>query len=309
MINIQENVPLAPLTTFKVGGPARYFVEVADEAELAKALWHAREHKLPVFILGGGSNVLFSDAGFNGLVIKVENRNIEQVENRLLADAGAQLMDVVGFACAHGLAGIENLAGIPGSLGGAVRGNAGAFGVEIGGVVTDVTALDCRTSEVKKFSKEECAFAYRDSFFKKNANWLILSAELELKPGNPDALTAAAANIVAQREAKHPQDVRCAGSFFTNPVVADRELREEFERDSGMKCKDDKLPAGWLVDHVGLRGKRVGDAMVSEIHPNYILNAARARAEDIVILASLIKQKVRTELGVQLREEVQMVGF
>jgi UDP-N-acetylmuramate dehydrogenase len=309
MVRIEESVPLATMTTFQVGGPARCFASARDERELVEALSYAQERRLSVFVLGGGSNILFSDKGFDGLVVKVDDARIEADGNRLTVGAGARLMDVVCFARDRSLSGIENLAGIPGSVGGAVRGNAGAFGAEIGSVVAEVRALDRNALEARVYSKEECAFAYRNSLFKARPELLVLSAVLELKPGNRDELAAIVEKTVAARESKHPQDVRCAGSFFMNPVVKDEELRREFERDSGLACKDDKLPAGWLIDHAGLRGKKVGGAMVSEIHPNYVLNVGGATAEDILILSSLVKQKVRTELGVQLREEVQMVGF
>lgn len=309
MVNIQENISLAPFTTFRIGGPAKYFAAVADEGELAQALRYARERELSVFILGGGSNILFSDQGFDGLVVKIENGSIEQSGNQFKASAGTKLTDVVSFACAHGLAGVENLAGIPGSLGGAVRGNAGAFGAEIGNVVTGVTAFNRDTLEVKMYSKQECGFSYRKSFFKQHPEWLVFSVEMEFVPGDKGVLEKTAVEIVAKREAKHPQAALCAGSFFMNPSVNDEKLRQEFERESGLVCKDDKLPAGWLIDHVGLRGKKVGGAMISEIHPNYLINAGGATAEEVIMLSSLVKQKVRTQLGVQLQEEVQMVGF
>ena len=309
MVDIQQNIPLAPLTTFKVGGPARYFVAADSEADLAEALNFAREQGLSVFVLGGGSNILFSDQGFDGLVIKMENRELSLERECIKVGAGIKLMEVVLFARDHALAGIESLAGIPGSVGGAIRGNAGAFGAEIGNVVMNVRAFNQVESAVREFPLAECEFSYRNSFFKQHREWLVLSAELQLKPGDKEAIAQVVDKTVAVRESKHPQDAQCAGSFFMNPIVADMKLREEFEREAGVTCKDNKLPAGWLIDHVGLRGKKIGGAMVSEIHPNYILNAGGAKAEDIVMLSSVIKQRVRTQLGVQLREEVQMVGF
>lgn len=309
MVEIQERIPLAPLTTFKVGGLARLFVAVHSETDLAEALSYANERSLPVFVLGGGSNILFSDQGFDGLVIKIENTELAVEGDRIRVGSGMKLMDTVLFARDHALAGMEQLAGIPGSVGGAVRGNAGAFGTEMKDVVTKVRAFDQSMLTAWEFPLEDCEFAYRSSLFKKHPQWLVLSAELRLRSGDREVIAQAIEKTVAARESKHPQDVRCAGSFFMNPIVPDATLRAEFEHESGVACKDGKLPAGWLIDHVGLRGKKIGGAMVSDIHPNYLLNVDGATAEDIIMLSSLIKQRVRTQLGVQLREEVQMVGF
>lgn len=309
-LNIQQEVPLAPFTTFRVGGAAKYFTAVSQEADLLEALRYAKEQGLAVFVLGGGSNILFSDQGFNGLVIRWEDATLELAEDgRVRVGGGARLMDLVLFARDHALSGVEYLAGIPGSVGGAIRGNAGAFGTEIGHVVASVRTLNRETLEIKTFTRDECAFTYRNSIFKADTQWVVLAAEVILQMGEKEEIARIVAETMAKREAKHPQDAQCAGSFFMNPSVTNEALRREFELDSGMPPKDDKLPAGWLIDHAGMRGKRVGDAMVSEIHPNYILNVGQARAEDIMILSSLIKQRVRTHLGVQLREEVQMVGF
>jgi UDP-N-acetylmuramate dehydrogenase len=309
MITIQENIPLAPLTTFKIGGSARYFAAVMSDEDVMEALQYAKEHRLRVFVLGGGSNVLFSDAGFDGLIIKCENKEITASGTTVTVGAGAMLADVVSFAGKNGLAGIELMAGIPGSVGGATRGNAGAFGVEIGSLVTTVTFLDTKTLKAQTIAREDCEFSYRQSFFKKNTYLLVLSVELVLTQGNVEEIQRIAAETIAKREAKHPQNIACAGSFFMNPLVSNPKLLEEFAQDTGALSRDGKLPAGWLIDHVDLRGKRVGGAQVSDIHPNYIINTGNATAEDILILASIVKQRVRTQLGIELKEEAHLVGF
>lgn len=311
MIDIREHIDLHPLTTFRVGGKARYFAEVKSEEDLIDVLKWAKEKNFPVFILGGGSNVLFSDRGFDGVVVKVENNIIrDDNEGKLHVGAGTTLQSVVEFAMKEGYGGMEKLAGIPGTLGGAIRGNAGAFGSETASVVVSVRALDRNTFEIREYSKESCEFEYRMSVFKKHPELIVLSAEMVFVPRmNPKDLEKIMRETIETRERKHPQRMLCAGSFFMNPTVADEKLRKEFELDTGTSVKDEKLPAGWLIDHVGLRGKEIGGAKVSDIHPNYIINTGSATAESILILASLIKQRVRTQLGVQLREEVQLVGF
>lgn len=309
MIHLKKNVPLAPLTTFHIGGNANYFVEATGALELAEAVEYAEEQRLPFFIFGGGSNILFSDKGFSGMVIRMVDGGIQISGERILCGAGVPLFDLVLAAGKAGLAGIERLAGIPGSFGGAVRGNAGAFGAEIGSVITSVKGYVRDTNMVKEYKREVCGFSYRTSLFKKNPDLIILSAEIKLQSGDKTGIEKIIHDTVAVRESKHPQSALCAGSFFMNPIVTSEKLRKEFEKDTGVAPKDDKLPAGWLIDHVGLRGKKIGGAMVSDKHPNYLVNTGNATAEDVITLASLVKTRVRDELRVQLKEEVQFVGF
>ena len=311
MFEIQENIDLHSFTTFRVGGRARFFVEAKTEDDLIEALRFASDKNIAVFVLGGGSNVLFSDKGWDGLVIRVALADMTVSDDgRIAIGAGAPLARLVETAHERGFAGVERLAGIPGTIGGAVRGNAGAFGFETAQTLQLARALDRTTLSVSEFPKAACEFDYRTSRFKRNPNLVVLSAVFALAPGaDRDALGRSMRETIATREEKHPQRLLCAGSFFMNPSVSKAALREEFERDTGMKLKDDKIPAGWLIDFVGLRGREVGGARVSDIHPNYLINTGTATAESILILASIVKQRVRSELGVILREEVQMVGF
>ncbi len=311
MVTVQEQVDLHPLTTFRVGGKAKYFVEAKTEEDLIDAIRWAKDRRVRIFVLGGGSNVLFSDSGWDGLVIKIGMADIsDDGVGNIRAGAGMTLHSLVEYARDHGYGSIERLAGIPGTLGGAIRGNAGAFGAETASFVTSVRALDVETLDIREFPKADCGFSYRMSEFKKHSNLIVLSAMFGLSPGqDPKALEKIILETIATRERKHPQRLLCAGSFFMNPVVSDPVLRKEFELDTGMPVKDDKLPAGWIIDHVGLRGKEIGGAKVSDIHPNYIINTGVATAESILILASVVKQRVRTEANVRLQEEVQMVGF
>lgn len=306
---LRENVPLAPLTTFRIGGVARYYTIASGAIELAEAFEYAEKKKLPFYVLSGGSNVLFSDAGFPGIIIHIVGESISVTGEKITAGAGTILFDVVRAAKQASLQGIEKMAGIPGSFGGAVRGNAGAFGTEIGNVIVSVKTLDRFSGMVHEYSKEACRFSYRNSIFKENPNLVVLSAEIKLASGRESEIERIIQETVAIRESKHPQDAKCAGSFFMNPLVSDEHLLQEFEKDTGNAPKDGKLPAGWLIDHVGLRGKKIGGAQVSPMHPNYLINTGDATARDVVMLASMIKTKVRDELHVRLQEEVQFVGF
>ncbi len=307
----KHNVTLAPYTTFKIGGRALLFVEVSGPMELAEAMETASREGLPVFILGGGSNILFSDKGFDGLVIRIIDGGMSvKPEGRIIAGAGIPLQDILRTAAENGLTGLETLAGIPGSFGGAIRGNAGAFGNDIGSHIVSVKTFDQKTGMIKEWRSKDCCFGYRKSFFKGHPETIILSAVIGLAAdGVVVDMNRIMKETVAKREEKHSQTALCAGSFFMNPVVENKKLQKEFEAEARAACRDGKIPAGWLIDHVGLRGKTIGGAMVSEEHPNYIVNTGNAKAEDVVILSSLIKTRVRDELGVILSEEVSMVGF
>jgi UDP-N-acetylmuramate dehydrogenase len=309
MFNIQKNVPLAQFTTLRIGGPAEYFTEVSSLDELKEALAYAKNNGLDFFMLGGGANVLVSDSGFSGLVIKMNSGNIRITELILEADAGAALSKVVRQAAEKGLAGMEWASGIPGTFGGAIRGNAGAYGGEIKDILESVKVLDTETMEIKACQNHECDFRYRHSMFKSNPKLIIVSAALRLQKGNKEESLKKSEEIIGLRLKKLPQGAPSAGSFFINPVVSDEKLKKEFEEEKGTKSKEGKLPAGWLIEKAGLKGKKIGGAMVNELQANYIINTGNARAEDIVMLSSFIKQQVRDKFGVQLQEEVQFVGF
>lgn len=321
MINIQKNIPLAPLTTFKIGGPARHFVEVKNAEELAEAFAFARENSSKTVVLGGGSNILVSDNGFDGLVIMMKNDTLEVDGESINVGAGTSLSELVRFAAENGLTGLEWAVGIPGTVGGAVRGNAGAYGGSISDSASSVEVfapekfliynsefLNKSQSLITNYELQNCEFSYRTSIFKKSPKFVILSAKLRLQKGDREQIKEKMQNIVKERAGKVVKGAS-VGSFFMNPVVTDKQLRREFVMDTGTEPKGETLPAGWLIEHIGLRGKKIGGAMVSEKHGNFIINMGNATAEDIVMLASIIKQKVRNQYNVQLKEEVVLIGF
>lgn len=319
MINIQENIPLAQYTTFRIGGPAKYFVEINTEEELLEALKYAKENNLEFFVLGGGSNLLVSDKGFDGLAIKMKLNNfkIDINNGEIEAGAGVPLAKVVRDSAEDSLSGMEWAAGIPGTVGGAVRGNAGAFNGDISGAVSSVRILDISAvlsgdteeSGIKNYELSDCQFGYRDSIFKHNKNLIILSAVLKLQKGIKEESQKKIQEIIQKRISVQPQGMASAGSFFVNPVVKNEELIEDFEKESGKKSKEGKVPAPWIIERADLKGKKMGGAMVSEVHANYIVNTGNATAEDVIMLASYVKQQVRDKFGVELKEEVQYLGF
>lgn len=308
MISIQKNIPLAPYTTFKIGGPAKFFVEVKNQEELGEAFLYAKKNNLEIFILGSGSNILVSDEGFRGLMIRLINDSCSFRKNFVECDGGVQLSKVVSLATENGLTGLEWAAGIPGSIGGAIRGNAGAFGGEMANVIKEVTIFN-KTGLTEIYDSKKCVFSYRNSIFKENRKLIVLSTVLELQEGDKDNIEAKVRENIKKRLERQPKGIASAGSFFENPVVTDKKLISNFEKDTGSLIKDNKIPAGWLIAEVGLLGKKIRGAKVSEDHGNFVINTGDATAQDVIILASLIKQRVRSKLGVQLKEEVQYVGF
>ncbi len=335
-MNIQKNTPLAPYTTFKIGGPARFFCEAKSEEDILEALKFAREKSLPVFMLGGGSNILVSDKGFEGLVVKM-NLNAWRFDlpngdriSTMECGAGVLLSKIVSESVKHGLIGFEWAAGIPGTIGGAVRGNAGAFGGTMEDCVESVGALEIPNPksqipnksqlQITNFKNEDCKFNYRDSLFKQNPNLIIMSVKLRLKKGDRAESENKIKEILAKRKEKQPMEFPSPGSFFKNPETDSKDLIRQFETDTGKKITDYaglyqytgikiKIPASWLIEEAGLKGKKIGGAMVSEKHANFIVNTGNATAENVVMLAAIIKTRVRNKFGIQLQEEVQMVGF
>src|SRR3989344_2804165 len=332
MIKLEKNISLSNYTTFRIGGPAKFFIEVKNEEELLEALDYAKKNNLDFFILGGGSNLLVSDKGFDGLVIKMHNSSFLIHNSSLECGAGVPLAKAVRESVNSGLTGLEWAAGIPGTVGGAIRGNAGAFGGETKDVIESVKVLvipslsrnlikeeldpsvyspvgEFAQDGIHIFTKDECQFGYRDSIFKQNKNLIILSAVFKLQKGNKEESRKKIQEIIKKRISVQPQGMPSAGSFFVNPVVNNPKIIEEFEKETGKKSKERKVPAPWLIEQADLKGRQIGGAKVSEKHANYIVNTGNATAEDVIMLASIIKQQVRDKFGVELKEEVQYLGF
>lgn len=309
LIAIKQNVSLIPYTSFKIGGPAKYFCEAENEDDLRTALEKARELNARFFILGGGSNILISDSGFDGMVIRMRNGNssddIKISDNIVRASAGVLLGRLVEQSWKAGLSGLEWAAGIPGTLGGAIRGNAGIPEGTIGNIVREVRVLS-PDGEIKKLSQNECRFGYRDSVFKRG-NGIILSAEFLLSKDDPAEIKKTMDERINFRRNKHPLEYPSAGCVFKNVWVP--QLKPRFQEKFKDFIKDDKISAGFLISEAGLKGKKIGGAAVSEKHANFLVNAGGATAEEMIILISLIKQKIRNNFGALLEEEIQYVGF
>lgn len=310
MLAVQDGVALAPYTTFKVGGAAKKFVVVRNIEELTEALHLALQQNWPICVLGGGSNVIVSSAGFNGLVIKVEIGSRIISKNRIISGAGVPMSDLVALAVTNNLAGLEWAGGLPGSLGGAVRGNAGCFGSEIKDCVETVISLDHTNGQTVTRTARQCQFGYRNSIFKERENEIIVSVSLKLTRGDRAKLQKVVDEHIAYRQAKHPMDLPNAGSVFKNIPV--QTLPAQLVKTYEAHIKQDPfpvLPAARIIADAGLAGHSVGGAAVSTKHTNYIVNQKNASPEDIVELIKSVKSAVRDKFGITLEVEQQLIGF
>ena len=296
-----ENEPMNKHTSFKVGGPARYFVKAESLDDLKKALDLAREKGIPFFILGNGTNLLVSDKGFEGVIITLAGdfSSIEDLGNGAFkVGAAIPLGRFARSVLKQGFAGIHKLAGIPGTLGGAIYMNAGAYGQEIGTSCTQVTVLDS-DGNICEFAASECEFGYRQSIFQKN-NAIILSATFLLPTAaslgkTTTDLEAELAECMAKRKASQPLNMPNAGSTFKRLSV-------------GAADTPAQIAPGYYIEQAGLKGYRIGDAEVSTVHANFIVNAGDATASDIKQLSEFVQQKVAENFGIKLHREIILLG-
>ncbi len=342
MLKIEENISLKELTTFKIGGPARYFCLVKSEDDIRAAIAFASVKAVPFLILGGGSNVIINDAGFPGLVAKVELLGIEFIERDggvvdVRAAAGENWDQFVEKTVERGLTGLENLSGIPGTVGAAPVQNIGAYGREVKDCIQSVDAVEKKTGRSVKFLASECVFRYRDSFFKTVAGseFVITKVTFRLrKDGVPQlaykdvehyfkirnverpTLKRIREAIIEIRSKKFPDlvSIGTAGSFFKNPIISEdrfNELKKKFPElpmypvGKGLV----KVPLAWILDNVcGFRGTRAGDAGVWENQALVLVNYGNARRADILSLAAQISRTVKEKTNIEIEPEVQVVG-
>lgn len=339
-------VALAPLTTLGVGGPARWLMRATTVEQVASAHAWADERGLPLFVLGGGSNVVVADCGFDGLVLQVAITGIEVRDDGgdtlVTAGAGEPWDRVVALSVTRGLAGLECLSGIPGSVGGTPVQNVGAYGQEVAGAIEAVTAYDRTTRQLLRLGPQECAFAYRMSRFKGDDadRFVIASVTFRLRPGKPTVTYPDVVSYVRQWRLASPDvadvraavlairrrkgmvldpadsDTRSVGSFFMNPIVS----ADTYERVSSLTgvpapriaLPDGrvKIPAAWLIERAGFRkGQSTGPVGISSKHPLALVNRGGATARDVLRLAAAIKSRVVDRFGIWLRPEPVFVGF
>lgn len=280
--------PMSRHTSFQIGGPADVFVQPATGDEVRQAICLAKEEQVPFFVVGNGSNLLVSDDGFRGMIVQI-GRNLSEITvegDVIYAQAGALLSRVARTALEHELAGMEFAAGIPGSLGGAVSMNAGAYGGEMKDILTDVEVLTPE-GEIKILPVEELDLSYRHSCIF-DRNYIVLSAHLHLESGDKTMIKGRMDELAQARRTKQPLEYPSAGSTFKRP---------------------EGYFAGALIQDAGLKGYTVGGAQVSEKHSGFVINRGGATAEEVLFLIKQVQKKVKNHFGVTMEPEVRMVGF
>lgn len=291
-LTVLTRVPLSSYSSFRIGGLADYFLEIRQLSDLILAVQTARKCRCPFYVIGGGYNLLFDDAGYRGLIIRnsATGFKLNSEQGSLEAASGTPLSTLISQMVSAGMAGLEFLAGIPGTVGGAIYGNAGAFGRAIGERVVAVTVLAADGGE-QILGPSELSFAYRYSSLKKDHR-IILRASLAVEPGSGKEIIKKIEEYLEKRASKHPpRETPCAGSYFKNPVLPDGR----------------KIPAGKLLEQAGARGMRVGQAAVYPGHCNFIINLGQATAREVLTLAAELKEKVFQRSGLVLEEEVIFV--
>ena len=311
---VKRNIDLSLFTSFKIGGPAQYFAKVSKLEEIFEVLLWAKEKNLSYYILGGGTNILIPDKGIDGLVIK-NSYNFKKRENSsVLVGSGCQLAEILNFSYLNNLSGLEWAAGIPGTVGGAIRSNAGAYGKSISQVLGRITFLDFNPPcfEVKHIFPQDCQFGYRKSLFQEKP-WIIWQAQLKLKRVEKK-------NEIFQRiekyrkKRKNQPKAPSAGCIFKNIEIKDigqrslEKIEKEFP-EVRQFYKKGIIPAGWLIEKMGLKGRTIGRAQISPEHANFIINLGGATADNVLTLISIIKQKARNEFNIQLQEEINILNW
>jgi UDP-N-acetylmuramate dehydrogenase len=340
-LRITENVPLAPMTTLGVGGPARYFTECRTETDVKAAVDFAKTRGVDLFVLGGGSNLLVADAGFNGLAAKIDLHGITAHDDGLIDAAAGEDWDAfVKFAVEKDLAGLECMSGIPGKIGGTPVQNVGAYGQEVSETIVKVRCLDRQTNEIVELSSDDCCFSYRKSIFNSEARerYIVLAVTFRLtiggRPqlkykelsdhfhGREPTLDDVRDAVIAIRRRKSmviesgDPNARSAGSFFKNPIVlADvyKALAETSEATVPHFPAGDghvKIPAAWLIEQSGFyKGFQFGNAGISSNHSLAIINRGSASANEVVGLMKTIQMKVSQKFGIELNPEPVFLGF
>jgi UDP-N-acetylmuramate dehydrogenase len=285
--NIMEDESMANHTSYGIGGPALAIVEPNSVKDLQLVKSFAEKYEIPLYCIGGGSNLLVSDEGVDGFVVSLEKyfKNISFNDNKCHAEAGIKLSKLVKECIKQNLIGLETLIGIPGTLGGALVMNAGAFGNEISNYLMGIELLNS-TGTVEQKSADEIEFTYRSSSFNKDD--IILNAEFRLERASTPNIIKNRDEANFRRKSTQPLKFRSAGSIFKNPKG---------------------FAAGYLIDQAGLKGKSIGDAMVSDIHANFIINQEKAKADDVVQLIKIIRDTIQKKYSIKLELEITTLGF
>jgi UDP-N-acetylmuramate dehydrogenase len=303
---LKRDVLLSDYTRFGLGGPAAVLLDTPNDESFVKALQCARSSGNRVEVIGGGSNLVCNDAGFSGLILRYTGDRITLAGETVTAQAGANLQDLVDYTISYGLAGIQTMTGIPGWVGGAVYGNAGAYGRSMHQNVISVRFFDGES--VRVVDNSGCNFRYRSSTFKDHKGWIVLSTSLQLEPADAVEMRRQADDIRTIRDAKYPPTMKCAGSIFKNLLFD--ELPEHVRAKVDPKViREGKVPSAYFLEKVGAKGIKNGDIEVADYHANLIYNTGAGTAWQVREIVDDLKTRVRVKFGFEVEEEVQYVGF
>ena len=304
-LQVIENAPLSRYTRFEIGGPARFLANVSCESALAEALRISADHELRHTLIGGGTNLIVDDSGFPGLVLRYTASAMDVDGRRVRVEAGAVLQDLVDRTVDLGLRGLETMTGIPGWVGGAIYGNAGAYGHAIRECIESVRFFDGRA--IREFDRESCEFGYRESIFKRHKDWIVLAAHMCFEASDSAELRTTADGILKIRNEKYPPTMRCAGSIFKNLMLAD--LPEPIRAKVPERViREGKVPAAYFLEQAGAKGMSAGGIRVADYHANLVYNTGSGTSAELRLVIENLKTRVRDRFGVQLEEEVQYVG-
>lgn len=300
-----EDVPLSSITRFAIGGPARILADASSEEALIAACAAIRDADQPHALIGGGSNLVADDRGFRGVVLRYTARKIQIDGPVVRVAAGAVLQDLVDATIAAGLAGLHTMTGIPGWVGGAIYGNAGAYGHSIHEFVEAVRFFD--GTSVQTIDNAACEFHYRESVFKRRKDWIVLETTLRLPPGNAAELRATAEGILRVRNEKYPPSMHCAGSIFKNLILAElpQAVRAQIPE---RVIREGKVPSAYFLELAGAKGMVRGGVQVADYHANLIYNAEGGTAQQVRELITALKRRVQDRCGLLLEEEVQYLS-
>lgn len=303
---ISRGTLLSRHTRFGIGGPAEVYAETADESTFAQVIGVARSAGAALTVVGDGTNLIASDQGFPGIVLRYTASEIRADAEKVIVQAGAELQALVDYSIERGLKGLETMTGIPGCVGAAVYGNAGAYGHSIEERVRVVRFYD--GARIREFANSECEFHYRESVFKKHKDWVIFSVELAMDRGAKEELAARASEIFEIRLAKYPPSLKCAGSIFKNLLWAGLPESARMQVPERM-VREGKVPSAYFLELVDAKGMRNGGIRVADYHANLIYNAGQGTARELREIITELKARVRSRFGFELEEEVQYIGF
>ncbi|MDO9399494.1 MAG: UDP-N-acetylmuramate dehydrogenase, partial [bacterium] len=300
-MKIEKNKILAPMTSFKIGGIAKFFIEVKNAEEIKEAIAWAKMKKEKIIFFAGGSNVLINDAKINCLVIKLSNTSLLINNNELVCGAGLSLARAVKTTIDHNLTGLEWAIGIPGTVGGAIYGNAGAFDKNMATIVKTIVAYNIKNNIFSTFSNKQCCFDYRDSIFKQTSNLIITKIHLTLTNESPKKIKELINKYILYRNTTQPKGFS-AGSIFKNLTF---DYVNSVNQDLALQAKkagiinNNKIATSWIIDKLGLKNKQIGDAKISEKHAGFILNIDKAKAKDVIDLINFIKQQTQKKYNIK----------